>query len=90
MAGAFYIEDFQELTKEIGFETPLQFQSTAVQIQDLELRALVGDTTFQSITFRLFKLPNSVDHNKETNRYFVTYSGGIKGHETDYLLDKVL
>lgn len=90
IGGALYTEDFLNITKNIGFAPPLQLQSSAVNINDPELLSLVGDTTFRSITYRLFKLPPSSTMSSSNGyQYTVTYNGGIVGHETDYPLDQV-
>jgi hypothetical protein len=92
IGGALYTEDFVAIAKEIGFAAPLELQSSVVQIQDPELRELVGDTTFRSITYRLFKIPSSYEkgHRVVSQEQLATYNGGIKGQENEYTLDKVI
>jgi hypothetical protein len=89
IGGALYTEDFLNIIEDIGFTRPLQVQSSAVNINDPELMSLVGDNTFRSITYRLFKLPSSSLLSSNGHQYTVTYNGGIVGHETDYPLDQV-
>ncbi|KAI8575066.1 hypothetical protein K450DRAFT_263459 [Umbelopsis ramanniana AG] len=89
IGGALSTEDFLNITKRIGFTLPLKLQSSAVDINDPELLSLVGQTTFQSITYRLFKLPSITKSPINDRQRTATYNGGIVGCESDYTLDQV-
>lgn len=58
IAGAMYINDFVTLCHEVGFRDPRQIEAHPIEVEDPELRDVVGNAKFFSVTFRLFKLAN--------------------------------
>ncbi|KAJ2617597.1 hypothetical protein H4S08_000238 [Coemansia sp. RSA 1365] len=85
IGGALYIKEFEEMAREIGFAHPRVLSISPIAVNDKELQALVGNTKFYSITYRLFKIDEH-DATKESN-FEATYLGTIEGHEDRYELD---
>ncbi|KAJ2797390.1 hypothetical protein H4R20_005199 [Coemansia guatemalensis] len=85
IGGALYVKDFEQMAQEIGFAPPRVLSIAPIAVNDKELQALVGDTKFYSITYRLFKAD---EHEKAKQGDFTaTYLGTIEGHEDRYELD---
>ncbi|PIA16791.1 S-adenosyl-L-methionine-dependent methyltransferase [Coemansia reversa NRRL 1564] len=85
IGGALYVKDFEQMAKEIGFAHPRVLSISPIAIKDKELQALVANTRYYSITYRLFK----TDEHKATKRtgFTARYLGTIEGHEDKYELD---
>ncbi|KAJ1882155.1 hypothetical protein H4R99_003536 [Coemansia sp. RSA 1722] len=88
IGGALFVDEFEDMAKNIGFATPHVLSATHIQIHDDELLQLVGQTKFYSITYRLFK-PNHIplDITADQQVAAVTYHGGIEGSEEKYVFD---
>ncbi|KAJ2809054.1 hypothetical protein H4R20_000418 [Coemansia guatemalensis] len=85
IGGALYVKDFEQMTQDIGFAYPRVLAISPIAVKDKELQALVGDTRYYSITYRLFKTD---EHEKAKEGGFTaTYLGTIEGHEDKYELD---
>ncbi|KAJ2718772.1 hypothetical protein GGI07_005598 [Coemansia sp. Benny D115] len=98
MGGALYVEDFEEIVRDIGFSAPRPLNVGYVQIYDNEIKSLVKGTKFYSITYRLFKLGKpakesssaTASHPKNATALTTTtatYLGTIDGHSDQYELD---
>ncbi|KAJ2082992.1 hypothetical protein H4R24_001186 [Coemansia sp. RSA 988] len=85
IGGALYVKEFEQMAQDIGFACPRVLSIAPIAVNDKELQALVGDTKFYSITYRLFK----PDENKDAKQgnFTATYQGTIEGHEDSYELD---
>lgn len=57
LGGCLYLPDFIQLAKEAGFLDVRVVNRRPIDVSDERLKRLVGRTTFESITLRLFKLP---------------------------------
>ncbi len=55
LGGAMEVEAFKALAKAVGFDAPAHVSQTTIEVHDGELRALLGDAKFWSITWRLTK-----------------------------------
>lgn len=88
LGGALYIEDFIRLAKRASFEDPRRLAvPTVIEVKDPELKALLGEATFYSITYRLFKVPGRVESLCEDYGQALKYKGTIPGSEHAYVLD---
>ncbi|KAG2488760.1 hypothetical protein HYH03_012758 [Edaphochlamys debaryana] len=87
LAGALYINDFIRLCRKVGFTDPRQLESTEITINDQELKDLVGEARFFSITYRLFKVPGQIEDLCEDYGQVAVYTGTIPGHPHAYDLD---
>ncbi|KAJ2718771.1 hypothetical protein GGI07_005597 [Coemansia sp. Benny D115] len=93
IGGALYTEEFEQIAKDIGFFSPRALAVSHIEVHDAELKALVGDVKFYSITYRLFKpaaVPATAAVKVPEEEAYVstaTYLGTIEGHEELYELD---
>jgi len=87
LGGAMYRADFEHLVRQIGFVDPRVMTEAPITIQNDEIIEKVGDATFQSVTYRLFKLPG-LDHRCEDYGEMATYKGGVLGGEEVFWLDQ--
>ncbi|XP_065602217.1 arsenite methyltransferase isoform X2 [Cyrtonyx montezumae] len=83
LAGALFWEDLYSIAKEVGFSPPCLVTTSPITIGSKELEDIVGDCSFVSATFRLFKVPGS----SRTGPGQVIYNGGIVGHEQELVFD---
>jgi ubiquinone/menaquinone biosynthesis C-methylase UbiE len=86
LGGAMYRADFEHLVRQIGFVDPRVMTEAPITIQNDEIIEKVGDATFQSVTYRLFKLPE-LEPRCEDYGEMATYKGGILGGEEVFWLD---
>jgi len=87
LGGAMYRADFEHLVRQVGFIDPRVMIEAPITIQNEEIIAKVGDATFQSVTYRLFKLP-AMDPHCEDYGQMATYKGGVLGAEEVFWLDQ--
>jgi arsenite methyltransferase len=88
LAGALQIADFEQFAVEAGFCEPRILSISPIEIYDAELRELVGEARFFSITYRLFKLEDEAGQGGGVEQdVAVSYSGTIEGMEAAYALD---
>lgn len=86
LGGALYVNDFLRFAKEAGFVEPRMMSSKEIKITDNEVKKLVGNAKFYSITYRLWKIED-LDMVCEDYGQFATYKGGIEGHDLEFELD---
>lgn len=87
LSGALYINDFISIVKGIGFKDPRIISCNKITIKNKELEKKIGNIKFYSITYRLFKLPDSLDDNCEDYGQLVKYKGTIKNFPNIWSLD---
>lgn len=88
LGGALYKEDFLRLARAAGFEDPRPLATPAeIEIKDRELKDLLGNARFYSITYRLFKLPGALESLCEDYGQAAKYNGTVPGHKFSYILD---
>lgn len=88
LGGALYEEDFLRLARKAGFEDPRRLATPAIiEVRDPELENLLGDATFYSITFRLFKIPGRLESLCEDYGQACKYKGTIPGSKFSFTLD---
>jgi SAM-dependent methyltransferase len=86
-SGALYKNDFLHLAKEVGFGDPRQVSISEIDIWDPEMRELLGDVRFYSITYRLFKIPERLEPQCEDYGQYAIYKGTLPGYTHSYVLD---
>ncbi len=86
LGGALYTNDFVRYAVEAGFTDPRIVSSKEIEITDKELKAVVGEVKFYSITYRLWKLPN-LDTVCEDYGQFAIYKGGQPQDDNLFELD---
>ena len=86
IGGALYIEDFYRISRKAGFEDIRLLSSSPVTVDDPELKSIVGDAKFFSITFRLFKLKD-LESICEDYGQTAIYKGTIPEQADNYVLD---
>ncbi|KAF6263798.1 S-adenosyl-L-methionine-dependent methyltransferase [Scenedesmus sp. NREL 46B-D3] len=90
LGGALAVNDFLRLAHQVGFADPRVLEVEPIAVHDPELKALLGDAAFYSITFRLFKLPGQLEALPEEDYgQTATYKGSMSGCEAAYVLDSV-
>ena len=87
IAGALYLEDFRRISQAAGFVDPRVLSMAPIEVTDPELKKVVGEAKFYSITYRLFKLPGLLEDKCEDYGQVAVYRGTIPGHEWAYELD---
>lgn len=87
LAGALYIEDFIRMCHEVGFTDPRELLRSNIEVEDEELKLLLGEARFYSITYRCFKIPGLLETLCEDYGQIAIYRGGIQGHPHGYALD---
>jgi len=86
IGGALYTEDFRRICQNVGFNDPRILSVSEIKIEDPELKQLLGNAKFYSITYRLFK--NKLIEDKcEDFGQIAIYDGSIKEHPDYYDLD---
>eukprot|EP00455_Lapot_gusevi_P052496 TRINITY_DN7992_c0_g1_i2.p1 TRINITY_DN7992_c0_g1~~TRINITY_DN7992_c0_g1_i2.p1 ORF type:complete len:185 (-),score=37.31 TRINITY_DN7992_c0_g1_i2:6-509(-) len=87
LSGALYIQDFIRLCHEVGFLDPREVTRRPIRVYDEELAALVGNTQFYSITYRLFKLPGLLETRCEDYGQVAVYRGTLPDAPHQFVLD---
>lgn len=82
LAGALHWKEFVKLAKEVGFSKPRLFSAKKMEIKNSELQEVVGDATFVSAVYRLFKLPPVMD-----KPCHVKYEGTLVGQNDEFVFD---
>lgn len=86
IAGALYIGDFVSLCRRVGFNDPRELSRSEIDIVQPELKAVLGNAKFFSITYRLFKLPELEDRCEDYGQV-AYYNGTLGGDIHWYQLD---
>ena len=83
LGGAMYVEDFKRLCVSVGFTDPRVLEGHVIEVKDEKLQELLGEATFYSITYRLFKLPaGRLETLCEDYGQYAVYKGTIEGTRT--------
>ena len=80
LGGAMYVNDFLQEAVSIGFRDPRLVTSRPLELHDPEIRKTVGDVTFHSATFRLFR-EDSLEPHREDYGQTATYLGTVAHSE---------
>jgi radical SAM/Cys-rich protein len=86
LGGALYHKDFETIARRSGFSDPRIISKRTVEITNEEIKHLVGNITFYSITYRLWKL-TGLDDNCEDYGHIAVYKGGIPEAPFKFQLD---
>lgn len=86
LSGALYWNDFLKKARQAGFTDPRAVESKAITIENEEIEERVGDTTFFSVTYRLFKI-DELEEDCEDYGQGVKYLGTIEGKPHSFDLD---
>lgn len=87
LGGALYIEDFKRICQRVGFTDPRVLTGHVIDVKDEHLKEIVGEATFYSITYRLFKLPDHLETLCEDYGQVAVYRGTLQGAPHAYVLD---
>ncbi|MGK0291099.1 MAG: arsenite methyltransferase [bacterium] len=86
LSGALYYNDFRRIAQKADFNDVRKVESSPITVQNEEIEALVGNIQFESITYRLFKIPTLEDACEDYGQA-VIYKGSIPDHPTAFDLD---
>eukprot|EP00924_Labyrinthula_sp_SR-Ha-C_P014557 augustus_masked-scaffold_34-processed-gene-1.16-mRNA-1 protein AED:0.07 eAED:0.07 QI:0/-1/0/1/-1/1/1/0/376 len=87
ISGALYVEDFKRICTKVGFVDVRQLAISPVEVEDPELKKVVGNARFFSVTYRCFKLKD-LETLCEDYGQVAKYKGTIEGNEHSYTLDE--
>ncbi|KAI0564150.1 A Chain A Arsm Arsenic(Iii) S-Adenosylmethionine Methyltransferase With Sam [Gracilaria domingensis] len=80
LGGALYVQDFHTIMSQVGFPDVRVVSAAPIDLRDPELRKLVPDVTFYSLTIRAFKI-EALEATREDygqSATFVSCGGGLK------------
>ncbi len=86
LGGALYYKDFERIARKVGFSDPRIVSKRLMNITNSEIRALIENINFYSITYRLWKL-NRLEDACEDYGHIATYSGEIAESPFKFELD---
>jgi len=86
LGGALYYRDFERIARKVGFADPRIVVKQVIPVNNDEVKRLVGDITFYSITYRLWKL-EGLEGASEDYGQTATYLGGIPETPAAFRLD---
>ena len=86
LSGALYWNDFLNIAKRAGFADPRAMDDHPISIENDEIKELVGDINFYSVTYRLMKI-DGLESDCEDYGQAVAYIGGIEENEHAFTLD---
>jgi len=86
LGGAMYAFDFEQLAKRVGFLDPRATERAPITIQNRAIEEKVGAARFESVTLRLFKLPQ-LEPRCEDYGQLATYRQPIPGVGALFALD---
>jgi radical SAM/Cys-rich protein len=87
LGGALYWKDFERIARKAGFLDPRVVSKRVVKIDNEEIKELVGNVIFYSITYRLWKLEGLEDACEDYG-HIAIYKGGMEGSPFKYALDE--
>ncbi|MDZ8118216.1 methyltransferase domain-containing protein [Pontiella agarivorans] len=86
LSGALYEGDFIRLARRQGFNDPREVTRDPITIENRHVQTLVGSIKFDSITYRLFKLPELEDACEDFGQA-VRYKGTLRHSPDVFELD---
>ncbi len=86
LSGALYWNDFLKMARKAGFTDPRTVSNQAISIENEEVERKVGDISFFSVTYRLFKI-DRLEEDCEDYGQAVKYLGTIEGKPDGFDLD---
>lgn len=88
LGGALYYKDFDRIARKVGFTNPRVISKREVKINNPNIKSLVGNIKFYSITYRLWKLKGLEDACEDYG-HIAIYNGGIPESPFKFELDDV-
>ncbi len=76
LGGALYYRDFERTARKVGFSDPRVVSKRFVNICNEEIKSMVGNIKFYSITYRLWKI-EGLENACEDYGHIATYTGQI-------------
>jgi arsenite methyltransferase len=86
LGGALYCKDFERIARRIGFSDPRVVSRREIAITNDKVKRLIGNITFYSITYRLWKLEGLEDACEDYG-HIAVYRGGIPESPFAFELD---
>jgi len=86
LGGALYYKDFERIARKAGFIDPRIISKEVVDITNDKIKDLIGNITFYSITYRLWKLRGMEDGCEDYGR-IATYLGTVPEAPHRFVLD---
>jgi arsenite methyltransferase len=86
LSGAMYWNDFENLSKKIGFADPRVVESAPITINNNKLGNKLDGYEFYSVTYRLFKI-DGLEPFCEDYGQAIIYKGGIEEQPQHFILD---
>jgi len=86
LSGALYWNDFIRKARKAGFNDPRIVSINRINILNPDIKNLVGNIRFWSVTYRLFKIPELEDACEDYGQA-VCYNGGCPEEEHSFHLD---
>jgi ubiquinone/menaquinone biosynthesis C-methylase UbiE len=86
LSGALYWNDFIRKSRKAGFNDPRIVSMNRVSINNPEIQKIIGDITFWSVTYRLFKIEELEDACEDYGQA-VMYNGGCPESDDNFKLD---
>ena len=87
LGGALYYRDFERIANKVGFADPRVVVKQLIPLNNDAVKKLVGNITFYSITYRLWKL-EGLEGTCEDYGQTATYLGGIPEASSAFRLDE--
>jgi len=86
LGGALYYKDFERIARKVGFTDLRIISKQAIDINNKEIRNLVGNIDFASVTYRLWKL-KGLEDTCEDYGHITVYTGQIPDSPFKFELD---
>ena len=86
LGGALYYKDFERIAKRVGFLDPRVVSKRLINVNNDEVRELIENINFYSITYRLWKLKGLEDACEDYG-HVIVYRGGIPESPFTFELD---
>jgi len=87
LSGALYWRDFETISNRHGFKDVRLVKNSVLGINNKKIENLIGHISFQSVTYRLFKLPDHLDETRENYGQAVIYKGSVGTCPRVFVLD---
>jgi len=86
LGGALYYRDFEAIARKVGFSFPRICSRKPVDIKDEQIRMMVGNAKFYSVTYRLWKI-QGLEETCEDYGHVAMYHGQIHESPLEFELD---
>ncbi len=86
LSGAMYWNDFENLSKKVGFSDPRIVESKPITIENPRLQQMLAGFEFYSVVYRLFKISELEPHCEEYGQA-IEYKGGMDEAPNAFMLD---